>query len=128
MDRSSTLHDPTHFSAHILDEHFILLNSRLNKFSVESKNTQIGIRTGKLWPSEVDAADPQGWCGNSGIPSFSILPRFTQFRDTVLGLDGPGNSYTRSMTVPQQKTGYTMNDSPQSGVKSLGPTWPLGVK
>ena len=44
-----------------------------------------------------------GWCGNAGIPPFSIMPRFAQFRDAVLGLDGPENSYTRSMTVPQQK-------------------------
>ena len=56
MDHSSTVSDPTH----ILDEHFILLNSRLNELSVESKNVQIGVRTGKLWPSEVDAADSQG--------------------------------------------------------------------
>ena len=30
------------------------------------------------------------------------------FRDAVLGLDGLGNSYTLSMTFPQQKTDYTM--------------------
>ena len=41
-------------------------------------------------------------------PPFSLLPRFAQFWDAVLDLDGPGNSYTRSMTVPQQKTDYTM--------------------
>ena len=62
---------------------------------------QIGVRTGKLWSLEVGIADSQGWCGNSGIPPFSILPRFGQFRDAMLSLDGPGNSYTQSMTVPQ---------------------------
>ena len=99
-DLSSTVHDLTHWLAHVLDEHFILLNSRLNKISVDSKNAQIGVRTGKLWPSEVGAADSQVWCRNLGIALFFILLRFAQFRDTVLGLDGPGNSYTRSMTVP----------------------------
>ena len=56
-DRSSTVRDQTHCSAHGLVEHFILLNFRLNKFSVESKNVQIGFRAGKLWLSEVGAAD-----------------------------------------------------------------------
>ena len=39
----------------------------------------------------------------------------------MLDLDGPGKSYTWSMTVPQPKTDYTMNNSPRSGAKSLSP-------
>ena len=31
------------------------------------------------------------------------MPGFAQIQDVVLGLDGPGNSYTRSITIPQQK-------------------------
>ena len=72
MDCFSTLHDP----ADGLADHFILLNSILNELSVESKNAQIGVRTGKLWSSEVGVADSQGWYGNSGIPPFSILATF----------------------------------------------------
>ena len=60
MDHCSTVRDPYKCSAHVLDEHFILLNSRLNELSVESKNVQIRVRMGKLWPSEVDVADSQG--------------------------------------------------------------------
>ena len=41
-------------------------------------------------------------------PPFSIQPKFAQFWDIVLGLDGLGNSYTRSMTVPQPKTDYKL--------------------
>ena len=108
MDRSSTVRNPTHYSAHGLAENFILLNSRLHELSIESKNAQIGIRTGKLWSSKVSTADSQGWCGNSGITPFSIMPRFAKFRDVVLDLDGPRNSYTRFMTVPQPKIDYTM--------------------
>ena len=37
-NRSSTVRDPDHCSAHGLTENFILLNSRLNEISVESKN------------------------------------------------------------------------------------------
>ena len=59
-DNSSTICDPDQCSAHVLDDHFILLNSRLNELSVESKNARIGVRTRKLWLSEVDAADSQG--------------------------------------------------------------------
>ena len=59
-DHSSTFHAPDQCSAHILADHFILLDSRLNKLSIESKNVQIGVRTEKLWPSEVGAADSQG--------------------------------------------------------------------
>ena len=108
MDRSITARDPAHFSSYGLAEHFILLNYRLNEIFVKSKKAQIGVRTGKLWSFEVGAADSQGWCGNSGISPFSILPRFAQFQDTVPDLDGPGNSYTRSMTIPQPKIGYKM--------------------
>ena len=43
-----------------------------------------------------------------GHTPVSIMPRFVQFRDAMLGLDGPGNSYNQSMTVPQQKTDYKM--------------------
>ena len=60
IDHSSTIRDPAQCSAHFLAENFILLNSRLNEISVESKNVQIGVRTGKLWPSEVDVANSQG--------------------------------------------------------------------
>ena len=38
IDRFSNVYDPDHYSAHSLAEHFILLNSRLNELSVESKN------------------------------------------------------------------------------------------
>ena len=38
MDCSTTVRDPAHYSAHGLAENFILLNSRLNKLSVESIN------------------------------------------------------------------------------------------
>ena len=60
MDHSSTVRDLAQCSTYILVEHFILLNSRLNELSVESKNVRIGVRTRKLWPSKVDAADSQG--------------------------------------------------------------------
>ena len=59
-DLFSTVRDPSHCSAHGLAENFILLNFRLHELSVESKNTRIRVRTGKLWPSEVGAADSQG--------------------------------------------------------------------
>ena len=59
-DHFSTLCDPAQCLAHGLAENFILLNSRLNELSVESKNARIGVRTGKLWSSEVDTADSQG--------------------------------------------------------------------
>ena len=32
---------------------YIWVDSRLKGFSIESKNTQKGLRTKKLWPSEV---------------------------------------------------------------------------
>ena len=76
MARSSTVCDQDHCSNHGFTDNFILLNSRLNEISVESKNMQIEVRTGKLWPSEVNVVDSQEWCGNSGIPPFSILPIF----------------------------------------------------
>ena len=60
MDHSSTVRDPAQFSAHGLAENFILLNSRLKKLHVESKNEQIEVRMRKLWSSEVDVADSQG--------------------------------------------------------------------
>ena len=78
-DHSLTVRDPTQCLAHVLDDKFILLNSRLKDLSLQSKNAQIGVRTRKLWPSEVDAADLQGWYGNLGTHPFSILPRFAQF-------------------------------------------------
>ena len=106
-DLFSTIHDPAHYSAHDLAEHFILLYFRLHEISVESKNTRIRVQTGKLWSSEVGIVDSQGWCENSGTPPFSILPRFSQFWDVVLGLDGLRNSYTMSMTVPQSQTNHT---------------------
>ena len=62
MDRSLAVHDRDHCSAHVLAQHFILLNSRLNEIFVESKNAQIGVRTGKLWSSEVGAADFAWMC------------------------------------------------------------------
>ena len=62
LDYSSTVHDLEQCSAYILAEHFILLNSRLDKIFVESKNARIGIRTRKVWSSKVDAVDSQG-CG-----------------------------------------------------------------
>ena len=49
-DLFSTFRDPAHCSAHVLAENFILSNSRLHNIFVESKNTQIGVRTKKLWP------------------------------------------------------------------------------
>ena len=60
MDHSSTIRDLAQYLAYILVENFILLNSRLNELSLESKNARIGVRTRKLWPSKVDAADSQG--------------------------------------------------------------------
>ena len=59
-DRSSVVHDLAHWSDHDLAKQVILLNSRLNELSVESKNAQIGVQTGKLWSSEVGTADLQG--------------------------------------------------------------------
>ena len=59
-DYASTVRDPTQCSIYILAEKFILLNSRLDELSVECKNARIGVRTRKLWPSKVDAADSQG--------------------------------------------------------------------
>ena len=56
-NHSSTFRDLTQCSAHVFAEKFILLNSRLNELSVESKNMQIRFRTGKLWLSEVDGAE-----------------------------------------------------------------------
>ena len=60
VDHSSTVHDPAKSLAHGLDEIFILLNSRLNELSIESKNVRIEVRTRKLWLFEIDAADSQG--------------------------------------------------------------------
>ena len=59
-DHSSTVSDPAQCSAHVLAKHFILLNSRLNELSVESKNARIGVHTRKLWSFKVDAANSQG--------------------------------------------------------------------
>ena len=39
----------------------IWLNSRLKEFFIESKNVQIGVRTRKLWSSEVEATDLHGY-------------------------------------------------------------------
>ena len=57
---SSTVHDPTQCSSYILAKHFILLNSRLNDLSIESKNARSEVWIRKLWSSEVDAANSQG--------------------------------------------------------------------
>ena len=119
-DLFSIVRDPAHCSSHGLVEHFILLNSRLHDISVESKNTRIRVWMRKLWSSEVGAADLQGWCGNSGTPLFSILPKFAQFWDAVVGLSGPGNSYTLSMAVPQSQTTTQHINSPGNRTKPAG--------
>ena len=60
-DYSSIVRDPDQCLAYLLAEKFILLNSILNKLSVESKNARIGVQTRKLWASKVDAIDSQGY-------------------------------------------------------------------
>ena len=59
MDLFSIVRDPTHCSTHVLAKHFILLNSRFHELSVESKNTRIRVRMGKLWQSEFAGVTPR---------------------------------------------------------------------
>ena len=85
-DHSSTVHDPAQCSAQGLAENFILLNSRLDELSVESKNEIIGVRTRKLWLSEVDTADSQRCAEIWAHPPFAILLEILPSRNTVFGL------------------------------------------
>ena len=59
-DHFSTACDPSQCSSYILDEHFILLNFRLDELFVEFKNARIEVRKRKLWPSKADATNSQG--------------------------------------------------------------------
>ena len=75
-NHSSTVRDPAQWSAHVLAKHFILLNSRLNELSVESRNARIGVHTRKLWSSKVDAADSQGCAEIWAHPYLSFYSGF----------------------------------------------------
>ena len=89
MDHSSTVHDPAQCSAHGLVKNFILLNSRLKELFVEAKNPRIGVRTGQLWPSEVDAADSQGCVEIWAHPRFPFCSGFCLFGTQSSVSEGP---------------------------------------
>ena len=83
MDYSSTVCDPAQCSAYILAKNFILLNSRLDDLSVESKNARIGVQTRKLWSSKVDAADSQGCAKIWAHPRLPFCSGFLLSRNTM---------------------------------------------
>ena len=80
------------FQPIFLAEHFILLNSRLNELSVESKNVQIGVRKGKLWSFEVDAADSQGCAEIWAHPRLPFCSGFCYPGTQCSVLDSPETS------------------------------------
>ena len=75
-DHSSTVRDPVQCSAHGLAENFILLNSRLNEIFIEFKNARIEVWTRKLWSSEIDAADSQGYAEIGAHPRLPFCSGF----------------------------------------------------
>ena len=88
-DYASTVRDPAQCSVYILAEHFILLNSRLDELSVESKNERIGVRTRKLWPSKVEAADSQGCAEIWAHPRLPLCSGFSHPRTQCRVSDSP---------------------------------------
>ena len=64
----------------------MLLNSRLNALSVESKNAQIEVRTRKLGPSKVEATDSQGCAKIWAHPRLPFCSGFLPPQNIVFGL------------------------------------------
>ena len=54
------------------------MDSRLKGFSIESKNTQIGLRTKKLWPSEV-VDKSRKICSSEQYPRLGVPEHFPHF-------------------------------------------------
>ena len=57
---------------------YILMNSRLKGLSIESKNTQIGLRTKKLWPFEV-VDKSRKICSSEQFPRLGVPEHFLHF-------------------------------------------------
>ena len=92
----------------------IWLNFRLKNLFVESKNTQIGVHTRKLWSSEIKVADSHGYVKTVQTPKPRTTPttntrsaQTTNSLSSVLGLIIHGYGQARCPTTPSRNQGYT---------------------